>query len=139
MLPGDRGPRPGGHPLMSDPPPRASAPSRPLVFTMPLVLDAGNAAQIGEQLEEAITPGVTTIVADLTRTTFCDPAAARMLARAQRRAIGVDAGLRLAGPCASVLDVLELTGLDRMLPVYPDLAGALTSGPVPPCWTADGS
>ena len=116
---------------MSDPQPPASAPSRPLVFTMPLVLDAANAPHIGEELEAALTPGVTTVVADLTRTTFCDPAAARMLARAQRRAIGVDAELRLAGPCASVLDVLELTGLDRMLPVYPDLDEALTSGPQP--------
>ena len=116
---------------MSDPPPRGSPPPRPLVCTMPLVLDAGNAAQIGEELEGALRPGVTTVVADLTRTTFCDPAAGRMLARAQRRAIGADAELRLAGPCASVLDMLELTGLDRMLPVYPDLAEALTSEPRP--------
>jgi anti-sigma B factor antagonist len=116
---------------MSDPQPPAGGPGRPLVFTMPLVLDAANAPHIGEELAAALTPGVTTVVADLTLTTFCDPAAARMLARAQRRAIGVDAELRLAGPCASVLDVLELTGLDRMLPVYPDLEGALASEPLP--------
>ena len=115
---------------MSDPQPLASAQGRPLVFTMPLVLDAANARQIGEELRAALTPGVSTVVADLTLTTFCDPAAARMLARAQRRAIGVDAELRLAGPCASVLDVLELTGLDRMLPVYPDLEEALAAEPL---------
>ena len=116
---------------MSDPQPPVTAPAGLLVVTMPLVLDAANAPRIGEALGSALTPGVTTVVADLTRTTFCDPAAARMLARAQRHAIGVDAELRLAGPCASVLDLLELTGLDRMLPVYPDLAEALAPEPPP--------
>ncbi len=115
---------------MTDPPPRASAQSRTLVFTMPLMLDAANAREIGEELGAALTPGLTTVVADLTLTTFCDPAAARMLARAQRRAIQADAELRLAGPCASVLEVLELTGLGRMLPVYPDLEEALASEPL---------
>jgi anti-anti-sigma regulatory factor len=116
---------------MSGPQQVTSEQARPLVFPMPPVLDAGNAAPIGRELEAALVPGVTALVADLTRTAACDPAGARMLARAQRRAILVDAELRLAGPPAAVLEVLGLSGVDRMLPIHPSLEEALDVQPLP--------
>ena len=116
---------------MSDPQQCTGEQAGPLIFRMPPVLEAGNAARIGAELDAALMPGVTAVVADLTQTASCDPAGARMLARAQRRAILLDAELRLAGPPAAVREVLGLTGLDRMLPIYPNLAEALDVQPLP--------
>jgi anti-anti-sigma regulatory factor len=47
---------------------------------------------------------------------------------AYRCAAAHHAQLRLAVPHTSVLQVLKLTGLDRLLPVYPSLAAAMTGG-----------
>ena len=44
----------------------------PTVVTLPAEIDMVNADHIGADLQAALTPGVTTVVADMTATTFCD-------------------------------------------------------------------
>jgi anti-anti-sigma regulatory factor len=52
----------------------------------------------------------------------------RCLALAHRCAAAHHAQLRLAVPDTRVVQVLKLTGLDRLLPIYPSLGAALTGG-----------
>ena len=44
----------------------------PTVVTLPAEIDMVNADHIGADLQAAFAPGVTTVVADMTATTFCD-------------------------------------------------------------------
>jgi anti-anti-sigma factor len=99
----------------------------PAVVTPPDEIDAVNAGLVGELLGAAIVPGVTVLVADLTATNFCDCAGTHSLIRASRQASASHAELRLAVRSPAVLRVLELTGADQVLRVYPDLAAALAA------------
>jgi anti-anti-sigma factor len=99
----------------------------PAVVTLPDEIDAVNAGLVGKLLGAAIVPGVTVLVADLTATKFCDCAGTHNLMLASRQASASHAELRLAVRSPAVLRVLELTGADRVLRVYPDLAAALAA------------
>ncbi len=77
-------------------------------------------------------PGVTEVIADLTTTTFCDSSGVRHLLLAHERASASEVQLRFAVPSdCPVRRVLELTGVHRVLAVYPTLAEAVTGG-LPP-------
>jgi anti-sigma B factor antagonist len=102
----------------------------PAVVALPAEIDMANADDVGEQLRSAFTPGVTIVVADMTLTMFCDSYGMRALVLAHRCAAAHHAQLRLVVSHPSVLQVLKLTGLDRLLPVYPSLGAALTDGPL---------
>jgi anti-anti-sigma factor len=97
------------------------------VVVLPDEIDAVNAGSVGGLLGAAIVPGVTVLVADLTATSFCDCAGTRSLILASRQASASHAELRLAARSPAVLRVLELTGADQVLRVYPDLAAALAA------------
>ncbi len=43
----------------------------PTVVTLPAEIDMANADRVGADLQAAFAPGVTTVVADMTATTFC--------------------------------------------------------------------
>jgi anti-anti-sigma factor len=103
----------------------------PVIVRLPDEIDITNAGQVGEQLSEAFGPGVTMVIADLTDTIFCDSSGVRNLMAAHDKAVQSDAELRLAVPSGSVLRVLQLMGVDRVLPVYPTVSAALTTGPAP--------
>jgi anti-anti-sigma factor len=62
----------------------------------------------------------------MTSTVFCDSYGMRCLVLAYRCAAGHQARLHLAVLDTGVRQVLELAGLDRLLPVYPSLGAALT-------------
>ena len=100
----------------------------PVVVALPAEIDTANADRVGEQLCSAFTPGVSVVVADMTLTVFCDSYGMRSLALAHRCAAARHGQLRVVVSHASVLQVLKLTGLDRVLPVYPTLGAALTGG-----------
>jgi len=102
--------------------------SGPVVVALSAEIDMANAESVGERLRSAFTPGITVVVADMTSTVFCDSYGMRGLVLAYRCAAGHQARLRLAVPDTRVRQVLELAGLDRLLPVYPTLGAALTGG-----------
>ena len=95
------------------------------IVRMPAELDLVNAASVDSQLAHLCrgTSGVITI--DLTGTTFCDSAGIRSLARAHRLATADGGELRLVVGASPVSRILQLTGVDQVLPVFRDLQQSL--------------
>jgi anti-sigma B factor antagonist len=71
------------------------------------------------------------ITADLTATVFCDSAGVEVLARASQRAVTHGAELRLALGDSPVARILQLTGLDTVMPLYRDVEHSLAASPGP--------
>ena len=97
----------------------------PVIVALPTAIDLNNADRVYDQLIAALASDVSVVIADLEGTTFCDSAGIRSLVLAQQQAAACHAYLRLAvPPSGSVRRVLELTGLERVLLVYPSLDAA---------------
>ena len=106
----------------------ASVARPPVIVTLPTEIDATNHDSVHDQLAAACAPGVTTVIADLTGTTFCDSAGFRVLVLAHRTTDGSGAQLRVAvTPGGSVSRMLQVLDLERVLSVYPSLDAALES------------
>jgi anti-anti-sigma factor len=93
-------------------------------------IDVTNATRLRDAIVSALEAGATGCVVDLTAVTFLDSAGITALVRASRRADASEAALRLAVTAQAVLRVLDLVGLDQVIPVYPSVAQALASLPV---------
>jgi anti-anti-sigma factor len=102
-----------------------------VVIALPAEIDMANADRVGQQLGSAFTPGVRTVIADMTATRFCDSSGINVLVRAHRQAAANGTELRLAVPSTAVLRTLTLLGLDQLLLIYPSLSQALAAGPTP--------
>jgi anti-sigma B factor antagonist len=104
----------------------ATATMGPLtVVTFPAEIDMATAGAVGRQVAAALAPGVHTVIADMTASTFCDSAGITMLIRARKQATAHGAELRLLLPCPNVLRVLQIQGVDAVLPIYHSLEEAL--------------
>ena len=103
----------------------------PVVVTMPAEIDISNADRTGEELCAAFAPGVTTVIADMTGTSFCNSSGISVLVLAHRQAAAHHAELRLVVLSAAVLHALTLVRMDFLLPIYPSLDAALTPEAVP--------
>jgi len=103
---------------------------RQVVITLPEEIDMTNASQVHDALAGALDDGTAVLIADAARTMYCDSATITMLLRAHNRAAAAGAQLRIAASPA-IRRVLELTGADRMLHVYPTVAAALAAPPPP--------
>lgn len=90
-------------------------------------IDLTNAECLRDSLLAAFNAGATALVVDLTATTFLDSAGVTALVRASRRATASEAAVRVAVTAPAVLRVLNLVGIDRLVPVYPSIAEALAS------------
>jgi anti-anti-sigma factor len=94
------------------------------VVTLPEHIGASNAGQVREELLSVINRGATTLIADMTATVSCDHAGADAVVRAWQRAAVSGTELRLVVTAQIVARVLSLSGLDRMVSVYPSLEAA---------------
>ncbi len=103
----------------------------PVVIALPAQIDMANAGRAGQQLGSALTPGATTVIADMTATTFCDSSGISMLIRAHKQAAVNRTELRLVVPSAAVLRALTLVKIDCLLPIYPTVSQALAAPPAP--------
>jgi anti-sigma B factor antagonist len=103
-------------------------PPRPVIVMLPAEIDIANGAAVGQQLCAAFAPGVTIVIADMTSTVFCDSSGISQLVLAHHCAAARRGQLRLVVPQAQVLGVLTVTGVDRLLAVYPSLDAALAAG-----------
>ena len=99
------------------------------VVALPEHIDVSNAAQIREDLLAVINRGAAELVADMTATISCDHAGADALARAYQRAVLAGAQLRLVVTASPVQRVLSLSGLDRLVSIYPSLEAAMAAWP----------
>jgi anti-sigma B factor antagonist len=106
--------------------------SMPVVVALPGEIDTTNASEILALIIAAVVPGVSVIIADLTATSFCDSSGLRHLLLAYRQAAAAGAQLRLAIPPRGPIGrLIQLTGIDRHVPVYPTLQLASDGGPPP--------
>jgi len=94
-------------------------------MTLPAEVDTSNADQVREDLLAIVAQGASQVIADMTATTFCDSAGVTVLVRVVRQATASGSGLRLAADAPAVTRVLALTGVDKLIPVYPSVAAAL--------------
>lgn len=113
---------------MTDPQHPAGAAPKTAVVRLPGSVDLSNARRIGGELGSVLASGVTTVIADMTATTFCDSSGARILVASSEQAAANNIEMRLVVPSGFVLHALRLMGLDRLLPVYLTLDGALSHG-----------
>jgi anti-sigma B factor antagonist len=98
------------------------------VVTLPTEIDVTNADAVREDLLSVLNQGAVLLVADMGKTTFCDSAGVSALVRTFRRAVASSSGLRLVVCSPAVQRVLALTGVDRLLDVFPSVAACL-AGP----------
>jgi anti-sigma B factor antagonist len=95
-----------------------------IVIVLPAEIDVTTVDQIGAELAGALDADPEVLVVDMTATESCDSAGVQMLVRTSRRAAAAGAGLRLATDGLAVRRVLELTGADQVIALYPDLDAA---------------
>lgn len=112
---------------MTDIEPVMAAVPRPAVVACPAEIDMANADSIGEQLAAASASGARAVIADMTATTFCDSSGINMLIRASKRGAAHGTELRLLQPGPTVLRVMNIHGVDTVLPIYHNLEQALAS------------
>lgn len=97
---------------------------RQAIVTRPRRIEASNAGRIREELLLVINRDAIELITDMTATVSRDHAGADAMVRAHQRAVASGTQLRLVVAAPSVRRVLTLSGLDRLIPVYPCLAAA---------------
>jgi anti-sigma B factor antagonist len=95
------------------------------VVTLPAEIDVTNAGPIREELLAVLNQGAVLLVADMSKTDFCDSSGVSALVRAFRHAATSATALRLVVTTPAVLRVLSITGVDRLVDVYPSVAASL--------------
>jgi len=98
---------------------------RVAVVTLPAEIDLSNAELMRQDLLSVVAEGATRVIADMTGTTFCDSAGVAALVRVVQQATARGSGLRLAASTPTVTRVLTLTGVDKLIKIYPSTAAAL--------------
>jgi len=98
------------------------------VMTLPENIDRSNADRVREQLLLVINRGAVALIADLAATLSCDYSGTDALARANQRAVASGTELRIVVTADVVRRLLSLSGLDRLVSVYPTLDAALAAG-----------
>jgi anti-anti-sigma factor len=97
--------------------------------TMPSEIDVINAPSVAELLSAAAAGSPEVITADLTSTVFCDSAGVEVLARGRDLAAERGVEFRLALGESPVARILQLTGLDEVMPLYRDVPHSLDTPP----------
>ena len=100
------------------------------VVSLPVEIDITNADQVREDLLSLLNQGAALLIADLSKTTFCDSAGISALARGFRRAEASRSDMHLVVSTPAVHRILALTGIDRLLDIYPSVAASLAASPV---------
>ena len=95
------------------------------VMAAPEEIDITNAEALRTALLKVAANGPGTLVADMTRTRFCDSSGLRTLLAAHKRARAEGGELLLVIRSAAVLRVFAITAIDRMIPNFTSLDDAL--------------
>jgi anti-sigma B factor antagonist len=94
---------------------------RRAVVTIPERMDVSNAGQIRDELLSVINRGARVLIADMTATASCDHAGAGAVAWAYQRGVTGGTELRLVVTAQIVSRVLSISGVDRLVCIYPSL------------------
>ena len=95
------------------------------VVTLPAEIDVSNADMVREDLLSVVNQGAVLLVADMSKTNFCDSAGVSALVRTFRRASTSATSMRLVVSTPAVQRVLSISGVDRLVDVYPSVAASL--------------
>src|SRR6185437_7170510 len=95
------------------------------VVAAPEEIDITNAPDLRSALLEAAANGHGTVVADLSRTQFCDSSGLHTLLAAHKRATAAGGDVLLVLPGNAVLRVFTITGVDQIIPNFTSLDTAL--------------
>jgi anti-sigma B factor antagonist len=95
------------------------------VVTAPQEIDITNAPELRSALMQAAADGPGTLVADMSRTWFCDSSGLHTLLAAHKHAQAEGGELLLVIRSAAVLRILAITTIDRMIPNFTSLDEAL--------------
>jgi len=95
------------------------------VVTLPAEIDVTNADMVREELASVLNQGAALLIADLSKTSFCDSAGVSALVRTFRRAATSESSMRLVVSTPAVERVLSITGVDRLLETFPSVAASL--------------
>ena len=98
------------------------------VVTLPPEIDVTNADMVREELASVLNQGAALLIADLSKTSFCDSAGVSALVRTFRQAASSESSMRLVVSTPAVERVLSITGVDRLLEMFPSVAASL-AGP----------
>ena len=98
------------------------------MVTLPAEIDVTNADMVREELASVLNEGAALLIADLSKTSFCDSAGVSALVRTFRRAATGESSMRLVVSTPAVERVLSITGVDRLLETFPSVAASL-AGP----------
>jgi len=106
------------------------------VVTLPAEIDVTNADTTREELLAVLNQGAAMLVADMSKTVFCDSSGVSALVRVFRHATTSGAAIRLVVSTPAVQRVLSITGVDRLVDVYPSVAASLAGpkGQADPAW-----
>jgi anti-sigma B factor antagonist len=98
------------------------------VVTLPVEIDVTNADAVRDDLLSVMNQGATLLIADMSATNFCDSAGVSALVRTFRQTNTGTSAMRLVVSTPAVQRVLSLTGVDRLVDIYPSVAASL-AGP----------
>jgi anti-sigma B factor antagonist len=101
------------------------------VVTLPEEIDVTIADAVREELLAILDRGAALLIADLSKTQFCDSAGVSALVQTYRRASASGNLMRLVVGTPSVQRVLAITGVDRLVDVFPSVAASLAGTPGP--------
>ena len=102
---------------------------RHAVVTMPTEMDITNASGVSDLLAAVAAESPEVITADMTATLFCDSSGVSALARAHELAATSGNELRLALGDSPAAHIIQLIGLDQIVPVYRDVQESLATPP----------
>lgn len=90
-------------------------------------LDLWVVDQLDSAVQQAVADGVLLVVLDLSGLTFCDSSGLGGLLRASRLVREADGTLLVAGARDAVQRLLQLTSMERVLTIVPDVSAALVA------------
>jgi anti-sigma B factor antagonist len=105
--------------------------SKVAVVTLPVEIDIANADQVRDDLLSILNRGAATLIVDMGGTTFCDSAGVNALIRAHKRATANGSEMRLVVTVSAVRRVLDITGVDHLMDIYPSVAASLSGAGQP--------
>jgi phosphoserine phosphatase RsbU/P len=100
---------------------------RHAIVTLPAEIDVTNSSDVSDLLAAVSGESPEVITADMTATTFCDSAGVNALARAYELAAAGGIELRLALGDSPATRVIQLIGLDQVVPLYHDVQQSLAT------------
>ena len=98
------------------------------MVTLPEHIGAADSGPIRKQLLELLDRDAAVLIADMTGTLSCHRSGAAALVHVCQRASAGGAQLRVGVTAPAVRQVLEASGLDRLVAIYPSVEAAIAAG-----------